>query len=162
MGQRAIPCSGPVWSARIQIAATMILTYINAGSGFGGGGRKARSRGSDIGARLEISFKEAAFGVKKEIEYPVDDICEKCGGKGAENDDDIETCRQCGGAGKVRVTRQTFIGNVITTSTCDSCGGSGKIIKKNICCVFLKKWMCKYPIEKLYIIEEHNKRVTIH
>ncbi|TET50257.1 MAG: molecular chaperone DnaJ [Actinomycetota bacterium] len=99
------------------------------GGGFGGGSRKTRSRGSDIGARLEISFKEAAFGVKKEIEYPVDDICEKCGGKGAENDDDIETCGQCGGAGKVRVTRQTFIGNVITTSTCDSCGGSGKTIK---------------------------------
>lgn len=99
------------------------------GGGFGGGSRKARSRGSDIGARLEISFKEAAFGVKKEIEYAVDDICEKCGGKGAGNDDDIETCGQCGGAGKVRVTRQTFIGNVMTTSTCDSCGGSGKTIK---------------------------------
>lgn len=103
------------------------------GSGFGGGfgsdRRKARSRGSDTGIGLEISFKEAAFGVKKEIEYALDDICEKCGGKGTENDSDIEVCGQCGGSGKVRVTRQTFIGNVITTSACDNCGGSGKTIK---------------------------------
>ena len=103
------------------------------GSGFGGGSgsdrRKARSRGSDIGIELEVNFKEAAFGVKKEIEYALDDVCENCGGKGTESDDDIEVCRECGGAGKVRVTRQTFIGNVITTSTCSSCGGSGKSIK---------------------------------
>ena len=99
------------------------------GSGFGGGRQSARSRGADIGTEATVSFKEAAFGIKKEIEYAVDDICEKCGGKGAENDDDIETCGQCGGAGKVRVTRQTFIGNVVTTATCDSCRGSGKKIK---------------------------------
>lgn len=99
------------------------------GSGFGGGGRSPRSQGADIGTETDVSFKEAAFGVKKELEYAVDDICEKCSGKGAENDDDIETCGQCGGEGKVRVTRQTFIGNVITTATCDSCRGSGKKIK---------------------------------
>lgn len=99
------------------------------GGGFGGDRRGTRSRGADIGTETEVSFKESAFGVKKELEYAVDDICEKCSGKGAENDDDIETCGQCGGAGKVRVTRQTFIGNVTTTATCDSCRGSGKKIK---------------------------------
>lgn len=106
-------------------------TFFGSGSGggFGGGARNSRSRGADIGTDSEISFKEAAFGVKKEIEYAVDDICDKCGGKGAENDEDIETCEECGGVGKVRVTRQTFIGNVITTANCDSCRGTGKKIK---------------------------------
>jgi len=99
------------------------------GSGFGRGRRKAKSRGSDIEIETEISFKEAAFGVKKEIEYVVEDICKECGGSGAVEDGGIETCTRCGGAGKVRVTRQTFIGNVITTSDCDRCRGTGKIIK---------------------------------
>ena len=31
--------------------------------------------------------------------------------------------------GKVNVSRQTFIGDIITTSTCNDCRGSGKIIK---------------------------------
>ena len=31
--------------------------------------------------------------------------------------------------GKVRVTRQTLIGTVITTADCDKCNGTGKIIK---------------------------------
>lgn len=103
------------------------------GSGFGGGsgrgGRKARSRGSDIEIETEISFKEAAFGIKKEIEYILEDICEECGGSGSVKDGGVESCSQCGGAGKVRVTRQTFIGNVITTADCDRCNGTGKIIK---------------------------------
>jgi len=99
------------------------------GSGFGGRGRKARSKGSDIEIETEISFKEAAFGIKKEIEYMLEDICEECGGSGAVEDGGIETCTRCGGAGKVRVTRQTFIGNVITTADCDRCRGTRKIIK---------------------------------
>jgi len=103
------------------------------GSSFGGGSgssrRKARSRGSDMGIEVEVSFKESAFGIKKEIEYEVEDICEECRGSGARKDSGIETCPQCGGMGKVRVNRQTFIGNVVTTSDCDKCNGTGKIIK---------------------------------
>ena len=44
------------------------------GSAFGGGfstqtRTRRRSRGSDVSAQVVIDFKEAAFGVKKEVEY---------------------------------------------------------------------------------------------
>lgn len=99
------------------------------GSGFGGR-RRARSRGSDLEVNTFIDFKESAFGIKKEISYEVDELCLDCNGSGAARGSEVDTCKQCGGTGQVRQTRQTFIGNVITTSTCDRCGGSGKIIKK--------------------------------
>ncbi|MBC8387937.1 MAG: molecular chaperone DnaJ [Actinobacteria bacterium] len=88
-----------------------------------------RERGSDISVEMKISFKESAYGVKKEIEYNADDVCEICKGKGSTADDGIITCNECSGTGKVRTARQTLIGNIITTSTCRDCGGTGKIIK---------------------------------
>ncbi len=90
---------------------------------------RRKERGSDISVEMKISFKESAYGVKKEIEYNADDICEVCRGKGSAADDGIITCRECSGTGKVRTARQTLIGNIITTSTCRDCGGTGKIIK---------------------------------
>ncbi len=100
------------------------------GSVFSGGRRSShRARGSDISIETKISFKESAYGIKKEIEYNVDDICESCGGKGSTADDGIITCSECGGTGRVRTARQTFIGNIVTTSTCSKCSGSGVIIK---------------------------------
>lgn len=105
------------------------------GSGFGRGysGRQSRSRargrGSDISIQTEISFKEAAFGVEKEIEYFVDDICEVCNGRGSASKEGIVTCSVCGGSGQVRSARQTFLGSIVTTSTCRNCGGTGEVIK---------------------------------
>jgi molecular chaperone DnaJ len=100
------------------------------GSIFSGRRKSSRkARGSDISIGVKISFKESAYGVKKEVEYDVDDICESCRGKGSTADDGIITCSECGGTGRVRIARQTFIGNIITTSTCSECGGSGEIIK---------------------------------
>ncbi len=105
------------------------------GSGFGRSfsgrqGGMRRERGSDINVNVKISFKEAAYGVKKEIEYRVDDICPVCHGRGAAAEDGVITCPECGGAGRVRIARQTFLGSIVTTSTCSKCGGSGKIIKE--------------------------------
>ena len=104
------------------------------GTGFGSvfsGGRRSsrRERGSDISIGVKINFKESAYGVKKEVEYNADDICESCRGKGSTAGDGIVTCSECGGTGRVRTARQTLIGNIITTSNCSKCGGSGKIIK---------------------------------
>jgi len=104
------------------------------GGGFNGGfstrtrGRR-QSRGSDISAETEIEFKESAFGIKKEMGYPVDSICDECNGKGSKSEGGIVTCSVCHGSGQVRVRRDTFIGSIITTVTCDSCNGAGSIIK---------------------------------
>lgn len=100
------------------------------GSSFSGRQRAGRrNRGSDIRIETKIDFKESVYGIKKEIEYKVDDICESCGGRGSASEDGIVTCSECGGTGRVRIARQSFLGSIITTSTCHKCGGSGKIIK---------------------------------
>ncbi|MBN2073496.1 MAG: molecular chaperone DnaJ [Actinobacteria bacterium] len=104
------------------------------GTGFGRGfsqrSARSRQRGSDIFIDQGISFKESAFGIKKEIEYELDEICDGCGGRGSQEEDGIETCSTCGGMGKVRIARQTFIGSIVTTATCEDCHGTGKVIKK--------------------------------
>lgn len=103
---------------------------------FGGGGGSSRSRqnmpidGDDIGTRVTISFDEAAFGTKKEINFARVENCPDCGGKGAKNESDIETCSECRGTGRVMVKQQTILGYMQTQRTCQSCRGAGKIIKK--------------------------------
>ena len=101
------------------------------GSGFSSSGTRARrrQRGTDIVVETEIEFSESAFGTKKEIEYNVDVSCEKCGGTGASTIEGIVTCKECGGSGHIRVSRNTFLGSMVTTSVCGSCNGAGTIIK---------------------------------
>ncbi len=100
---------------------------------FGGGRSSARAKnaprqGENVGARLEITFEEAAFGTEKEINIQRVEVCASCSGKGAA-DGDIETCGQCRGSGQVRTT-QSFMGiSMQSTTSCPSCGGRGKLIK---------------------------------
>ena len=107
------------------------------GSFFGGGfssGRSGRAsnaptRGDDIGARVFISFEEAAFGCKKEISFERTEKCASCGGSGAKKGSKPETCPTCGGSGQVRVNQRTPFGVMQSVRTCDACGGKGKLIK---------------------------------
>ena len=98
----------------------------------GGGGRSGRNgpiRGDDILVRLVIDFEEAAFGCKKEINFPRTETCSDCGGSGAEKGTHPETCSKCGGSGQIRIQQRTMLGMMQTTRPCDVCGGTGKIIK---------------------------------
>ncbi len=103
------------------------------GEFFGGGGRRAASqnaprRGENVGARLDLTFEEAAFGCEKEVSAQRIENCASCKGSGSA-DGVIETCSQCRGTGQVR-TVQNFMGMQMQSSTvCPSCGGRGKIIK---------------------------------
>ena len=104
-------------------------------SSFFGGGSSSRSRanapveGDDVGARITISFEEAAFGCKKEVSFARIENCSSCGGSGAEKASDIEKCPECKGAGRVTVKQQTILGYMQTQRTCQRCNGRGKIIK---------------------------------
>ncbi len=102
------------------------------GGAFGGGSRRTRNapvKGDDIGASVEISFEEAAFGTKKDISYNRICKCHACNGAGGS---DVQTCGACRGSGQV--TRVQRIGGMAfqTSATCETCHGTGKIIK-NVC-----------------------------
>ena len=101
---------------------------------FGGGStRRANAqsvprRGDNVGARLELSFEEAAFGVEKEVTFPRIENCAACNGTGSA-DGVIETCSNCRGTGQVRTTQSLLRLTMQSTSECPHCSGRGKIIK---------------------------------
>ena len=102
------------------------------GEFFGGGRRQsaqnAPRRGENVGARLELTFEEAAFGVEKEVAAQRIENCSVCNGTGSA-DGATETCSQCRGTGQVRTT-QNFMGmQMQSQTTCPQCSGRGKIIK---------------------------------
>ncbi len=103
------------------------------GGGFGGGRSAKRNgpqRGSDVSVSIQISFEEAVFGTKKEIQVNVTDKCDVCGGSGAKPGTGTETCRKCNGTGQERVVQNSLFGQMATVRTCSACHGTGKIIKE--------------------------------
>jgi molecular chaperone DnaJ len=91
---------------------------------FGGGGR-GPAPGADLEAAVEISLKDAATGVTKEVKFRRRSVCTDCKGSGAEPGSFPETCPQCRGRGQV-VHSQGFL---MITTACNRCGGSGQVIR---------------------------------
>ena len=104
------------------------------GGGFGGGSR-SQSRanrpidGEDIGVRVILSFEEAVFGCKKEVNFARVEKCKDCSGSGAKKGTSAETCSKCQGRGTVTVQQRTPFGVMQSSSACPDCHGTGKIIK---------------------------------
>ncbi len=94
------------------------------GGGGGGRGRSGPSRGDDLEYHTRITLKEAAFGVKKNIEFNRLENCNECEGSGAAKGSKPETCPQCGGQGQVRMSQAFFS----VTRTCPQCRGGGTIV----------------------------------
>ena len=101
--------------------------------GFGGGSSRSRRNGpidgDDVGTYINISFEEAAFGCKKDIEFARIEECADCGATGATKGSEVETCAACRGTGRVTVKKQTLLGYMQTQSPCSPCKGTGKIVK---------------------------------
>lgn len=118
------------------------------GAGFGGGqefdfsdifsdmfsgGRSARTRtprGRDISIDLEIPFKDAVFGTKRDVLIAKVSPCDVCSASGAKPGTELETCKACNGTGKIHETRNSILGQFTSVRTCDECGGQGKIPKE--------------------------------
>ncbi len=104
------------------------------GDFFGGGSRTRQStqnmprRGENVGARLDLTFEEAAFGVEKEVSARRIENCAECNGTGS-SDGVTETCSQCRGSGQVRTVQNIMGMQMQSTTTCPQCSGRGKVIK---------------------------------
>ena len=95
---------------------------------FGGvaGRGEDRQRGADLRYDMQITLEEAAVGAEKEIEVRKLDICDKCGGTGAESGARSINCPVCGGRGQVISSRGFFQ----VSQTCPRCRGVGHIVEK--------------------------------
>lgn len=94
----------------------------------GGGGGARPTRGGDLEQTVNLTFREAAFGVEKEITVNRAEPCTTCSGSGAAPGTQPSRCSECGGSGQVRVTRNTLMGTMVTVTTCGRCGGTGEVI----------------------------------
>ncbi|HVI60673.1 MAG TPA: DnaJ domain-containing protein, partial [Candidatus Saccharimonadales bacterium] len=82
---------------------------------FGGGqpgGRPRQSRGRDVEAGIEISFKEAVFGTEADLTLNLQDTCEHCKGSTVEPGHELKTCDECQGSGQVVSVTRTIFGNI--------------------------------------------------
>jgi len=95
---------------------------------FGGGfssGRRSSLRGRDLQYEVEISFEDAAFGVKKTVTIPRNETCTTCKGDGARPGTKKTTCSTCNGKGRLMQSAGFFS----IQQTCPKCRGEGTIIK---------------------------------
>ena len=102
------------------------------GREFRGKTKRRPRKGLDLRYDLSISFEEAAFGTKKEIEVERIEECDECSGRGSIGTDGMANCPQCNGRGVIDRTQRTPFGVFSTRTTCNKCRGEGKI-NKNPC-----------------------------
>jgi molecular chaperone DnaJ len=99
---------------------------------FGGGNRRGPMgprRGADLQYDLYITFEEAAFGVRKDIDIPRTERCSTCSGTGAKPGTSPKRCPTCSGTGQIRTTRSGLGLQFVSTTTCTTCHGRGQIVE---------------------------------
>lgn len=103
-----------------------------AGGFFGGGGGPVGNmprQGGDVAIEVEIELPEVITGLQREIEYESVEICRGCDGTRAEPGTEVKTCKQCGGAGRVRVVTRTMLGQMAREAVCNKCEGHGETVE---------------------------------
>jgi len=88
--------------------------------------RERRMAGSDLVYRMEITLKDAAFGIDAPIVVSRLERCDECRGSGAEEGTSPVTCPACRGRGRQRISQ----GFLVVTRPCPNCGGEGNVIEK--------------------------------
>ncbi len=91
-----------------------------------GGAPTRQAPGSDVVYRMEISLRDAAFGVEAPLVISRLEPCESCEGSGAQKGSRPRTCPVCEGRGRRRFSQ----GFLTVTRPCGNCGGEGTILEK--------------------------------
>jgi molecular chaperone DnaJ len=100
------------------------------GDFFGGGRSAASKRGRDISIDIELTFKDAVFGVERRVLVTKTALCTACHGSGALNGTEMESCATCNGNGTIRETRRSILGSFTSQRECTVCHGKGKVPKE--------------------------------
>jgi molecular chaperone DnaJ len=100
---------------------------------FGGGptsrGPTGRVRpGGDSLLRLRLDLEDCATGVTKQVTVDTAVLCDKCQGKGTNNNTGPVACETCGGRGEVQSVQRSLLGQVLTSRPCPTCRGVGEVI----------------------------------
>lgn len=99
---------------------------------FGGGAQRAprsrAQRGQDALLRVDLSLREAVFGVEKTLNIDTAVLCPDCNGSCCKPGTSARTCDICRGSGQIQRQVQSFMGMMVTTAPCGSCRGSGEVI----------------------------------
>lgn len=98
--------------------------------GGGGGGQRRRNgpmKGNDLQKSMTITFEEAAFGTKKDMQISKYVQCETCKGTGAKPGTSKTTCSKCGGSGEIHTMQKTPFGTFQSASPCPDCNGTGQV-----------------------------------
>lgn len=103
-------------------------TFFGGQAGGFGAQRGGTRRGSDAEIFLDLTLSEAAFGADREVTVNLPVTCETCQGSGARPGTSPMSCAECGGSGQVQQVRQSFLGQMVTTTLCPRCQGLGEII----------------------------------
>ncbi len=82
-------------------------------------------RGNDVRYDLELTLEEAFKGIEKTIKVATPQTCETCKGSGSKPGTAPAQCKQCNGAGKVRIQQGFFL----MERSCPVCSGAGKVIE---------------------------------
>lgn len=93
-----------------------------------GGGRQRRGR--DISIDIELSFKEAVFGVTRKVLLTKDSACSKCEGSGGEPGSGTKTCPTCNGKGQMVESQRSPFGVFQSVRTCPTCRGKKTVPEK--------------------------------
>jgi len=128
---------GDIFSGGIPGIDEIFESFFGGFGGFGGFGSSSRSSrrrerrevGQDVEEVVNITFKEAMFGTKKDISVERYIPCSECDGTGAADTSSIETCSECQGSGRYRKMSRSGFGTIIRETECPYCDGTGKMIK---------------------------------
>jgi len=104
-------------------------TFFSGGAASHRGPAPRARRGQDALLQLNLSLRDAVFGVKREVEVDTAVRCPLCDGDGAKPGTDVVMCPHCDGSGHVQRIQRSFLGQVLTTAPCPDCDGHGTIIE---------------------------------